>query len=59
MPLGPWFFGEGTHFANRNRGKLNAPPAAQKARRKDGLFAILTSVLLQFGEIPQCSISPN
>jgi hypothetical protein len=41
MPLGPWPFGEDTHFAKRNRGKLNARrPPSKKPVLIDGLFAI-------------------
>ncbi|HET7528859.1 MAG TPA: hypothetical protein VFJ84_01360, partial [Candidatus Saccharimonadales bacterium] len=42
MPLGPWPFGESTHFANASRGKLNAP-GPTKSPSSDGLFAYLLS----------------
>jgi hypothetical protein len=35
MPLGPWPFGEDTHFANGNRGKLNA----RRPMKKDDLVS--------------------
>jgi hypothetical protein len=38
MPLGPWPFGEDTHFANGNRGKLNARRPRKKPVVKTGFL---------------------